>query len=164
MRRTPNWLILALVGDVLAVVGLFGPWLRLYTAFGNLAGERGYGVWTLFYQGDDWDWYLALGVFVLVTIMVVSSLTSLLIYTRRALAKFFAYPALLLAILCFTLALFFLFTVPLNLPLVWPYFDIRAIDFGAWAALMGFVCIAIGALGVIGSLDREESEWETAGG
>jgi hypothetical protein len=52
--------------------------------------------------------------------------------------------ALLLASWCLTVTIGVLVLVPQSLPLSWPYYTIRGVEYGAWAAVAGFVCVALG--------------------
>ena len=138
--------VLVLAGAVLASAGFFAPWYRLYTAFGDTPGEQLVGPWTLLRQGASAALLpVALGVFLPVAVLVASSVTSLLFLAPQG-REILATLTLLLASGCLIGALLVLAIVPQGLSLTWPYYTIRRVEYGAWVALAGFACIALGVL------------------
>jgi hypothetical protein len=144
-RRTSGS-VLVIVGDALAILALFSPWLRLYTTFGiRTAGEHGYGPWTLLSYGGDAVVQVAIGIFFPVAALVAGS-AALLVVRGRRLRAILSGLALLLAIGCLIVTLFVLAMLPIGLSMTWPYFTMRGVEYGAWTALMGFACIALGVI------------------
>lgn len=148
---------LVVVGVVLATVGLFAPWYRLYTTFGDTPGERLVGPWTALHDGVVAPVSMALGCFLPVALLLASSVASVFIrspHWRDILGR----QALVLASGCLALALLALWVAPQSLPLDWPYYTIRGVEYGPWAAIAGFACIALGVLGLrvpmAGAADR----------
>jgi hypothetical protein len=138
-------LALVVVGAVLAIVGLFAPWYRLYTTFGDTPGEQLVGPWTALHDGVVAPVSMALGCFLPVAALLASSVASAFIRApqwRDILGK----QALVLAPTCLALALLALWVAPQSLPLDWPYYTIRSVEYGPWAAIAGFACIALGVL------------------
>lgn len=138
---------LVVVGAVLAIVGLFAPWYRLYTTFGDMPGEQLVGPWTALHDSLVAPVSVALGCFLPVAVLVASSVTSVFIRAlqwRAILGRL----ALLLASGCLAVALLVLWVVPQSLPLGWPYYTIRGVEYGAWASIAGFACVALGVLGL----------------
>jgi hypothetical protein len=143
---------LILVGDALAIVGWFSPWLHLYTTFGDTPGEQLVGPWTLL-RGSaevsvaDGSPFAFVWVFVWVCFpvaaLVACSLASLRIRDPGGRAALVVL-ALLLAGWCLVFALAALALVPQSIGLSWPYPDIRGVEYGACAGPFGFVCVALG--------------------
>jgi hypothetical protein len=136
---------LVVVGAVLAIVGLFAPWYRLYTTFGDTPGEQLVGPWTALHDGVVAPVSMALGCFLPVALLLASSVASVFIRApqwRDILGK----QALLLATTCLALALLALWVAPQSIPLDWPYYTIRGVEYGPWAAIAGFACVALGVL------------------
>ena len=46
------------------------------------------------------------------------------------------------------IVLLFLIGASTALSLTWPYYTIRGIEYGAWAAIVGFVCNGLSALDI----------------
>ena len=138
---------LVVVGVVLAIVGLFAPWYRLYTTFGDTPGEWLVGPWALLRDSTFAPLWVALWSFLPVAVLVASSVASVFIRApqwRDILGRL----ALLLASGCLALALLVLWAAPQSIPLGWPYYTIRGVEYGPWAAIAGFACIALGVLGL----------------
>jgi hypothetical protein len=143
---------LILVGDALAIVGWFSPWLHLYTSFGDTPGDLLVGPWTLLRGSADasvadgspvaFVWVFVWVCFP-VAALVLSSLASLRLRNpdgRVALVV----PALLLAGWCLVFALAALALAPLGIGLAWPYPAIRGVEYGACVGPFGFVCVGLG--------------------
>ena len=114
-------LALVVVGVVLATVGLFAPWYRLYTTFGDTPGEQLVGPWTALHGSVVAPVSVALECFLPVAVLVASSVTSVFIRApqwRAILSRL----ALLLASGCLAVALLVLWVAPQSLPLGWPYY------------------------------------------
>jgi hypothetical protein len=142
---------LVLAGDALAIVGLFAPWYRLYTTFGDAPGEHLDGPWTVLLgiatgPSTEAPFAVCFGilVFLPVAALVASSVASLLMRAPRGVRANLSTVALLLASWCLTVTIGVLVIVPQSLPLSWPYYVIRGVEYGAWASVAGFVCVALG--------------------
>jgi hypothetical protein len=152
---------LMLVGAVLAIVGLFAPWWLVYTAFGGDAlgdtpGEQEVRLWTLMLHGGPatlgasgppWGGpspYVALGCFLPVATLVASSVAFVFIRAPRVRANLRTL-ALILAIGCLAGALLLLAVLPVGFEL--SDYDVQGVEYGAFAAIAGFVCIVAGILG-----------------
>lgn len=140
--------ILILIGDVLAIVALFAPWLRLSTSFGETPGEHGYGPWTLLRGGLDAGGNalvsVLLWIYLPAAVMIASSITLLTAKDPRRRASL-ALVTMLLAVGGLIFALLILSAAPTGLALSWPYYDMRGIEYGAVAGLVGLACVALGA-------------------
>jgi len=148
-RRQPGPALI-LAGDALAIFGLFAPWYRLYTTFGDAPGEHLDGPWTVLRESatgpsTEAPFAVCFGilVFLPVAALVASSVASLFVRAPRDGAAL-ALLALPLAIGCLAVAIGVLIITPQSLPLSWPYYTIRGVEYGAWAAVAGFVCVALG--------------------
>jgi hypothetical protein len=151
VREATVWLRLigsafVLIGDALAIIGLFSPWYRLYTSFGDAPGEHVYGPWTVLRESAAAPLTVVFWVFLPVAVLVASSVASLLIRASRGVRANLGNVALLLAYGCFAVVVGVLVLVPQGLPLSWPYFTTRGVEYGAWAGVAGFVCVALGIL------------------
>jgi hypothetical protein len=151
VRAATDWLrrieyALVLVGDALAIVGLFSPWYRLYTTFGDAPGEHLHGPWTVLRESADARLPALFWVFLPVAVLVASSVASLLIRATRGVLANLGDVALLLASGCLAVALGVLIITPQSLPFSWPYYTIRSVEYGAWAGVAGFACVALGIL------------------
>jgi hypothetical protein len=138
---------LVVVGVVLATVGVFAPWYRLYTTFGDTPGEQLVGPWTALRDSVVAPVSMALGCFLPGAVLVASSVTSVFScvpHWRAILGRL----TLLVASGCLALALLVLWVVPQSLPLDWPYYTIRGVEYGAWVSIAGFACVALGVLGL----------------
>src|SRR5207302_6936537 len=85
--------------------------------------------------------------FLPVAVLVASSVTSVFNRApqwRATLGRL----TLLLASVCLANALLVLWVAPQSLPLGWPYYTIRGVEYGAWASIAGFACVALGVLGL----------------
>lgn len=134
-----------LVGAVLATVGLFAPWWRVYTGYTDTPGEHVLGAWTLLFQSGFAPW-VALGCFLPVATLVASSVASVFLRAPREQTILGTF-ALVLALGCLAVALLVLALLPEALALGYPFYDILGVEYGAWAAIAGFVCIVAGILG-----------------
>jgi hypothetical protein len=146
VRRTSGF-VLIVIGAALIILALFSPWLRLSTTFGaTTAGEHDYGPLTLLSAGG-WDAFgsVALGICFPVVALAASTMALLVVRERppqtllRALALELAIGGLMASLCVVTL-------LPTGLSLTWPYFTLRAVEYGAWAALVGFACVTVGVL------------------
>lgn len=145
VRRTSG-LILIVVGVVLVILALFSPWLRLYTPFGvTPAGEHSYGPLTLLSAGGDVFVPVALGIGFPVVALVASSAALLVVRGRRP-QTILMTLALELTIGGLIASLCVVTVLPTGLSLTWPYFMLRAVEYGAWAALAGFACVTLGVM------------------
>lgn len=137
--------ILIVVGAALTILALFSPWFRLYTTFGDsTVGEHGYGPWTLLSASGDAILAVALGIFLPVAVLTASAAT-LAVRGGRSQTLLTAL-ALGLAVYGLTVSLVVVTTLPTGLALTWPYFTLRAVENGAWAALAGFTCVTLGVI------------------
>ncbi|HLZ23386.1 MAG TPA: hypothetical protein VKQ30_14815 [Ktedonobacterales bacterium] len=146
VRRTSGC-VLIVIGAALIILALFSPWLRLSTTFGaTTAGEQDYGPSTLLSAGG-WDAFgsVALGIGFPVVALVAST-TALNVVRRRRPRTLLRELALVLAIGGFMAALIVVTVLPTGLALTWPYFTLRAVEYGAWAALVGCACVTLGVL------------------
>jgi hypothetical protein len=143
-RRTPGH-VLIVVGAALIILALFSPWFRLYTTFGDTtAGEHGFSPWTLLSAGGDAILAVALGIFLPVAALAASAAT-LIVRGGRPQTLLTA-PALVLAVCGLIVSLVVVTMLPTGLALTWPYFTLRAVEYGAWAALAGFTCVMLGVI------------------
>lgn len=140
-RRTSGR-VLIVVGAALTILALFSPWLRLSTTFGvTTVGEHSYGPLTLLSAGGN--------VFVPVCFPVVAlaaSSAAFLVVRGRRPQTILTTLALELAIGGLIASLFVVTVLPAGLSLNWPYFTVRAVEYGAWAAIAGFACITLGVI------------------
>lgn len=144
VRRTSG-LILIVVGVALIILALFSPWLRLYTPFGlTTAGERSYGPLTLLSAGGDAIMPVALAICFPVVALAASSAALLLVRGRPQ--ALLTTLVLVLAIGGLIASLCVVTVLPTGLSLTWPYFTLRAVEYGAWAALAGFTCVTLGVM------------------
>ena len=145
VRRTSG-LVLIVVGTALIILALFSPWLRLYTTFGvTTTGEHSYGPLTLLSAGRDVFVPAALGICFPVVALAASS-AALLVVRGRHPRTLLTTLALELAISGLVVSLFVVTVLPTGLGLTWPYFTLRAVEYGAWAAIAGFACITLGVM------------------
>jgi hypothetical protein len=145
VRRTSGR-VLMVVGGALTILALFSPWLRLYTTFGvATAGEHDYGPWTLLSAGGDATGPVALGIFFPVVALAANSAALNVVRGRRP-RTLLMELALVLAIGGLIASLFVVAVLPSGLSLTWPYFTLRAIEYGTWAALVGFACVTLGVI------------------
>jgi hypothetical protein len=148
VRRTSGR-VLIVVGAALTLLALFSPWLRLYTTFGDTtAGEHSYSPWTLLSAGG-WDAILSVAVgfcFPVVALAASSVAAFLGDRERRRLRTLLTTLTLELAISGLIASLFVVAVLPTGLALAWPYFTLRAVEYGAWAAIAGFACVTLGVI------------------
>jgi hypothetical protein len=135
-------------GYLLLILGLFAPWLRLYTSFGDSAGEHSYGPWSLLSQITSVAVPQLLVIFIPLALLVVSSVASLVMRSPSRRVNY-AYLAAFLAIAGAAIVLLFLVGAPDALALMWPYYTTRGVEYGAWAAIAGFACIGLSALAIV---------------
>lgn len=139
-------LVLLAVGAALIILALFSPWLRLYTTFGaTTAGEHSYGPWTLLSSGGDAFVPVVLGLCFPIVALAASSLVLLVVRGCRPRILLTTLP-LVLAIGGLIASLFAVTVLPIGLSLTWPYFTLRAVEYGAWAAIAGFTCVTLGVI------------------
>jgi hypothetical protein len=145
VRRTSGLFLIA-VGAALIALALFSPWLRLYTTFGvTMAGEHSYGPWTLLSAGGDAILPVALAICFPVVALAAGT-TALLVVRGRRPQTLLTTLALELAIGGLIASLFVVTVLPTGLSLNWPYFTLRAVEYGAWAAIVGFACVTLGVI------------------
>lgn len=144
VRRTLG-LVLLVAGAALIILALFSPWLRLYTPFGvTTAGEHEYGPLTLLSAGGDAIIPVALAICFPVVALSASSAALLLVRGRPQ--ALLTTLALVLAIGGLIASIFVVTVLPAGLSLAWPYFTLRAVEYGAWAAIAGFTCVTLGVM------------------
>jgi hypothetical protein len=140
--------VLIVVGDALAFIALFAPWLRLSTSFGETAGAHSYGPWTLLRAELDAGGSalnsILLWIYLPAAVMIASSVLLLIARDPRRRASL-AIVTLLLAVGGLIVALLVLAAAPTGLALSWPFYSTKSIEFGAVAGLASLACVALGA-------------------
>jgi hypothetical protein len=145
VRRTSGLAVIA-VGAALIILALFSPWLRLYTTFGaTTTGEHSYGFWTLLSAGTDAITPVALAICFPVVALAAST-TALLVVRGRRPQTLLTALALELAIGGLIASLFVVTVLPTGFSLTWPYFTLRAVEYGAYASIAGFACVTLGVI------------------
>jgi hypothetical protein len=136
---------LILAGDAMAVGGFFLPWMHLSASFEGAPGVGEVSPWVAFQQGADLVPTARTLAFLLpLLVMVAASLALLVIHSPRWRAPL-TYTSAALAGVFLCLALFVLSVLPTGLAMEWPFYHTEY-AYGAWVALAGLVCVALGAL------------------
>jgi hypothetical protein len=84
--------------------------------------------------------------FPVVALAASTTITALLVVRGRRLRTLLTTLALELAIGGLIFSLFVVTVLPTGLALTWPYFTLRAVEYGAWAAVAGFACVTLGVI------------------
>jgi hypothetical protein len=139
--------VLLVVGTALIILAPFSPWFRLYTTFGDTTvGEHSYGPWTLLSAGGGGDAIVAVGLLICFPVVALAASVAPLVVRGRRPQTFLTAPALVLAICGLMVTLLVMAGLPTGLALTWPYFTLRAVEYGAYAALAGCACITLGVI------------------
>jgi hypothetical protein len=145
VRRTAGR-VLIVGGVALTFLALFSPWLRLSTTFGaTTAGEHDYSPWTLLSTGG-WDAIVPVAVGICFPVVALIASAALLAVRGRSPQTLLRALALALPISGLIASLFVVTVLPTGLSLTWPYFTLRAVEYGAWAAIAGFACVTLGVI------------------